>query len=105
MKTWLRWAFYYDDGKYSYGMWNNPDADRAKSLQLVPNIERVEIHGKTMGGDQSTNVLASLKGEDYKKIVFDMSQIFIPSSGMSIPKMSGMRLVNKNGEEIKVKGE
>jgi hypothetical protein len=105
MKTWLRWAFYFTDGKYAYGKWNQPDDERARDLQKKPNIDRVEIHGKMLSEDQRTEVLASLSGDKYKKLIFDMSQVFVPSYGMKLPVMKGIRLMDIDGNEKQVMGE
>ena len=104
MKKWLRWAFYYKDGKYVYGKWNEPDDSRARLCQAKPDIDRVEIQAKMMSEDQRTEVMASLDGVKYKKIMFDMQQIFAPMYGMTIPKLQGMRLVDNQDQELKVIG-
>jgi hypothetical protein len=104
MNKWLRWAFFFKDGKYSYGKWNQPDDGRARICQAMPNIDRVEIHAKMMAEDQRTEVLAVMDGVKYKKIMFDMQQVFSPMYGMTVPKLQGMRLVSNQGEELKVIG-
>jgi hypothetical protein len=104
MKKWLRWAFYYEDGSHKYGMWNVPDDVKARICQAKQGIERVEIHAKMIEEDQRTEVMASLNGVQYKKIMFDMKQVFSPIYGTTSPVLIGMRLVNNEDEQIKVMG-